>query len=639
MLQSIHDKAKGWVAYLIVAFIAIPFALFGIGEYLGGSDSLVAATVNGEEIPVTEVQNIVLQQRQRMAQIFGGKLPPGFNADTLKQQALEQVVSQTLLRQEAEANGYRASNQEVYDTISSIPAFQRNGQFDSQAYDQLLSSQRRTKSGFENEIRRSISNQQLPTAVNRAAFLPLEQLKQIQRLQNQERDVETYTLKKEDFKSQVSISDDEIKTQYETNKANYMTKEKVKLSYVLLNQEIIADSIDVSDDQLMAFYDENLSRYVTPEQRKLSHILVKLDEEETDQNKADKAAKEKAEALLKQIQEGSKTFEELATTSSDDELAAKNKGDLGLIARGDMGPLFEKEAFALTIGDMSNVVKTEAGYEIIKSVEKVDASQKPFDEVKTQVEDLYRSEEAEKLFLDQSDQLQTLAFENESSLDQAADAIGAKIQTSEWIEKGVIPKPDDILTSEQVVTAAFSDDVLQAGKNSELIELDDSSVVVIRLQEHELPKQRPLDDVKSSIQASLEDQKLRKLLISKGEAVLKTIQGSSDWSALKEIGADADKITTSKAIKRTGSALAPAITEKLFSMKKPTEGSKSFDSTILPNGDYVIIAVTNVKDGDDKLDTAFQQSFTQMVAQREQSAMLKALREQAQVELFPQNIQ
>lgn len=639
MLQSIHDKAKGWVAYLIVGFIAVPFALFGISSYLGGSNSLVAATVNGEEIPVTEVQNIVLQQRQRMAQIFGGKLPPGFNAEALKQQALEQVVSQTLLRQEAEANGYRASNQEVFDTIAGIPAFQKNGQFDAQTYEQLLQSQRRTKSGFETEIRRSISNQQFPTAINQTAFLPLEQLKLIQRIQNQERDAETYTLKKDDFKSEVVVTDDEIQKQYDSNKSAYMTKEKVKLSYVHLKQEDIAKTIEVTDDQLQTVYDDNLSRYVTPEQRKLSHILVKINKEEKDQNKADKEAKEKIEALYQQIQDGNKTFEELAVSSSDDELAAKNNGELGLIAMGDMGPLFEKEAFALKKGEVSKVVKTEAGYEIIKLLDIIPSSQKPFAEVKAEVEELYRKEEAEKLFLDKSDELQTLAFENESSLDQAADAVGAKIQTSEWIERGAPPKPDDFLTSQRVVTAAFSDDVLQAGKNSELIELDGSSVVVIRLQEHKMPVQRPLEEVKNSIKSILEDQKLRQLLISKGESLLKSLRDSGDWSVLSEIGASADNITTSKSIKRTASALAPAITEKLFSMKKPDNGSKTFDSTILPNGDYVLIALTGVKEGNEELDTALQQSFTQMIAQREQSAMLKALREKAEVELFPQNIQ
>ena len=634
MLQNIHDKAKGWVAYLIVAFIAIPFALFGISSYLGGSGSLVAAKVNSEEIPVQEVQNIVLQQRQRMSQIFGGKLPPGFNENMIKQQALEQVVNQTLLRQEAEKYGYRASNQEVYDTISSIPAFQKGGQFDPKTYELLLQSQRRNKSGFEAEVRTSISNQQFSQAVNKTAFIPVEQISLYQRLQNQVRDAETYTLKKEDYLSQVDVSADEIKKQYDSNAANYMTADKVKLSYVLLEQAEIAKSLVVDNDALQSFYDNNLSRYTTPEQRKLAHILVKVDE------KLDAAkAGEKAKGFYEQINSGSKTFEELASSASDDSLAAKNNGEIGLIAIGDMGPLFEKEAFGLNKDEISKVVKTEAGFEIIKLLDVIASRQKNFDEVKSEVEKLYRNEQAEKLFLEQSDKLQTLAFENESSLDGAADAIGAKVLSSDWVQRDMVPDAKNIFTSPKLIAAAFSDDVLTAGKNSELIEIDSATVAVVRLQEHQTPKQKPLIDVQDSIKSELQNQKLRKLLIEKGELVLKSLRESGEWSALEVIGASADKIETSKEIKRDNNKLSPGIADKLFSMQKPDSGKKSFDNAILPDGDYVLIALTGVKDGASEIDSSLQKSFTQILSTREQAVVMKALREQAEVELFPENIQ
>ncbi len=634
MLQNINDKAKGWVAYFIVGFIAIPFALFGIGSYLGGSGSLVAAKVNGEEIPVQEVQNIVLQQRQRMSQIFGGKLPPGFNESTIKQQALEQVVNQTLLRQEAEKYGYRASNQEVYDTISSIPAFQKGGQFDPKTYELLLQSQRRNKSGFEAEVRTSISNQQFPQTINKTAFIPVELISLYQRLQNQVRDAETYTLKKEDYLSQVDVSADEIKKQYDSNAANYMTADKVKLSYVLLEQAEIAKSVVIENDALQIFYENNQSRYTTPEQRRLAHILVKVDEKQ-DEAKAE----EKIKGFYEQINSGSKTFEELASSASDDPLAAKNKGEIGLIARGDMGPLFEKEAFGLNKNELSKVVKTEAGFEIIKLLDVVDSKQKTFDEVKAEVEKLYRNEQAEKLFLEQSDKLQTLAFENESSLDGAADAIGAKVLSSDWIERGMVPDAKNVFTSPEIIAAAFSDDVLTAGRNSELIEIDSATVAVVRLQEHQTPKQKPLADVQDSIKSSLQNQKLRKLLIEKGELALKALRESGEWSALEVIGVSATQVESSSAIKRDNNKLSPSVVDKLFSMQKPGADKRSFDNVILPDGDYVLIALTGVKDGTSDIDSSLQKSFTQMLSTREQAAVLKSLREQAEVELFPENIQ
>jgi peptidyl-prolyl cis-trans isomerase D len=304
-----------------------------------------------------------------------------------------------------------------------------------------------------------------------------------------------------------------------------------------------------------------------------------------------------------------------------------------------MGPLFEKEAFGLNKNELSKVVKTEAGFEIIKLLDVVDSKQKTFDEVKAEVEKLYRNEQAEKLFLEQSDKLQTLAFENESSLDGAADAIGAKVLSSDWIERGMVPDAKNVFTSPEIIAAAFSDDVLTAGRNSELIEIDSATVAVVRLQEHQTPKQKPLADVQDSIKSSLQNQKLRKLLIEKGELALKALRESGEWSALEVIGVSATQVESSSAIKRDNNKLSPSVVDKLFSMQKPGADKRSFDNVILPDGDYVLIALTGVKDGTSDIDSSLQKSFTQMLSTREQAAVLKSLREQAEVELFPENIQ
>ena len=634
MLQNIHDKAKGWVAYLIVGLIAVPFTLFGISSYLGGGKSLVAATVNGEEIPIQEVQNSVVQQRQRLAQIFGGKLPAGFNDATLKQQALEQVVNKTLLRQEAQTNGYRASNQEVYDTISNIPAFQVNGKFDPKTYDRLLTAQRRNKASFEAEIRESLSNQQFIQAMNQSVFIPKAENERYQRLQNQTRDIETYTLKRSDYKNDVAVTEDEIKKYYDTNADKFLTTEKVKLSYVALKQADLEGKVEVDDDALNAFYEENADRYTTPEQRKLAHILIKVD------NKlgadAEKAAKKRVDRIYQQISSGTKTFEALASSDSDDSFSAKNAGDMGSLVRGDMGPSFEKVAFSLKKGDVSKPTKTGAGFEIIKVLDIVPATQKTFAQVKSAVEKAYRAEQAEKVFLDSIDKLQTLAFENESSLDEAADAVGLKVETSDWLEKSASSNKG-IFASSKLINAAFSDDVLKQGKNSDLIEINDSSVAVVRIREHREPVQKKMEDVKEEIKAILVSQKLRKLLIDKGEKALAELKKNANWeSVVSTLGGSINDVKKIAALSRTSQKVPPIVRDKAFSMQKPSNGKETFDNAILAEGDYVLIGLTAVKDGDVSNATT---GFAQALGSREQTAVLKALREQADVQLFPENIQ
>lgn len=638
MLQQIHDKAKGWVAYAIVGFIAIPFTLFGISSYLGGSNSLVAAVVNDEDISVQQVQNDVLRQRQRLSQMFGGKIPPGFNDDAIKKQVLEQIVSATLLRQESEKNGYRASNQEVFDVISQDPAFQKNDVFDGQTYDRILTSQRRNKSTYEQGVRDSLSSQQLPKSLTETAFLPVDEIKRYGMLQNQTRDIDIYTLKKDDFKSEASVSDEEVKKYYDSNSSRYMTADKVKLSYIELKQSDLEKDVDVTDEALQTYYDENANRYIEAEQRNLSHILVKIDIEKNGEN-AEKMALEKADALYKQIKDGSKTFKDLAKSDSDDRFSAKKEGEMGLVIQADMGPLFGKQAFSMKKGEVSKPVKAEAGFEIIKVVDIIETKQKTFEEVKSEIEGLYRKEESEKLFFDQSDKLQTLAFENESNLDVAADAIGKQVQTSDWVEKGVASPSNTLFSSPKLLAIAFGNDVLNLGKNSELIKVNESNVVIIRLQEHQVPKQKPLADVTTQITSALTDQKLRKVLIEKGEKVLKSLRDSGSWSSVAAIGGSEDKLEKHVALKRKDAKVHPTVLDKVFSMQKPQDGKNSFDNVILPAGDYVLMGLSGVSDGEIKEADETQANFTRMLAQREQDAMLKALRSKAEVKLFLNNIQ
>ncbi|MEE9326444.1 MAG: SurA N-terminal domain-containing protein [Cocleimonas sp.] len=604
MLQNIHDKAKGWVAYVIVGFIAIPFALFGISSYLSGGSALVAATVNGEEIPARGMRST---------------------------QLLNQVINQTLIQQVAAENGYRASNQEVYDILSSDPAFQKEGVFDAQTYEFSLASRRTNKANYENDLRARISNSQFIQAINSSAFISPQKLTRYQGLFNQTRDVEVFTLKMDDYKSEVNVSEDEIKTQYDANNSQYMTDEKVKLSYVKLSQDELAKDVAVDEDALKLFYDDNADRYVDPEQRSVAHILIKIDGE-------DAKAKEKAEALLKKINDGVDTFENLAKTESADTLTAKKSGELGFVARGDMGKLFDDGAFKLAKGDVSEVIKTNAGYEIIKLLDIKEKNQKDFADVTAEVEKLYRKEEAIKVFFDKSEKLQTLAFENEGSLDEAADAIGVQVLSTDWMVRNQPFDPKSPLVTPKILKAAFSDDVLAAGKNSEMIEVGNGVAYVVRLADHELPTVRPLTEVTETIKASLVAQKLRKVVVEKGESALEKIKLSGDWSAIESIGGSVDNVVKTAAVKRTNKKLGLVVVDKLFSMQQPEGDKKSYANAIQSNGDYVLMGLSSVKIPDAESSNGAKRNFIRTMGFREQTAMLKAIRDEADIEIFPENI-
>ena len=205
LLQNIHDKAKGWIAYVIVGLIAIPFALFGINQYFDGGSKLIAATVNGEDIPVQQVQDAL----QNIKQQFGGQLPPGMD-ESLKQTALDTVINETLKRQSVRNGGFLASDTEVVQAIMEIPVFQKDGAFDKTTYENYLKMQRSDSAEFEDKVRESLSQQQLNASVLDTAFLPKAQLEQYQVLKTQQRDLDLFTLKLDDFKAQAKITEPQV---------------------------------------------------------------------------------------------------------------------------------------------------------------------------------------------------------------------------------------------------------------------------------------------------------------------------------------------------------------------------------------------------------------------------------------------
>lgn len=627
MLQTIHDKAKGWIAYAIVGLITIPFALFGINSYFEGGGKLVAATVNGEEIPVQAVQNALLELKQQ----FGGQLPPGMDDEILKNTALESVINQTLLQQKLRDEGYRASDQEVQQAIAAIPAFQKDGKFDLETYNNFLKMQRRDPHEFEFQVRGDLSHQQLRNAVLDTAFLPKAEAEQYQSLRNQQRDIELFTLKTADFQNQVQVTDEQIAQYYEQNKASFMTDEKVQLAYLELKRDDLAAAVKVDEATLKTWFEENASHYVKPEEHIASHILVSVDDPAKDAD-----AKKRIDALYAEIQEGKRTFEEIARTDSDDKLAAEKDGLIGSIVAGDWGPEFEKAVFALKAGETSEPVKTEAGYEIIRVSEVKPVVQKTFEQARADVEADYRKEQADKEFLDKAETLGQVAYEQDGDLAPAAKATDLKVQQTDWLTRA---QGQGIAADEKVRSAAFNDDVLKSGKNSDLLELGDGHAVVIRVVNHEAAAQKPLDEVKEEIRTSLLSQEARKLTAQKGEELLKALQEKQSWAVLTEKGfGSEDTVEKLGLVSRTDNKLAPEVADQAFAMNHPAEGKASWSSAAMANGDYTIISLKAVKPGATALDENAQALYDQTIGQRELSAMLQGLRETAEVVTHPENL-
>ncbi|WP_298609606.1 SurA N-terminal domain-containing protein [uncultured Thiothrix sp.] len=625
MLQTIHDKAKGWIAYAIVGFISVPFALWGINSYMEGGSTKAAAVVNGEDVPAQEVQQELGQIRQQF-----GQMAAQLGDDSLKKMALNNVVNQVLLRQKAKDEGYRASTENVATAISQISVFQKDGQFDKATYESFLASQRRNQGAFEEQMRTDITNGQFRDGLQSTAFATKAQMEQYQTLRNQKRDIELFTIKVADFEPQIQITDEQISKYYAEHKSQFMTEEKVKVAYIDLNQEALAKTVTVDAGGLQAYYDEHKDRYLTPETRNTSHILVAVDDPAQDAE-----AKKKIDAIYADIQAGKKTFEDVAKTESDDKATAEAAGVVGDVAAGSWDPEFEKAVFAAEVNKMIEPVKTGAGYEIIRVNSVKAAVQKTYEEVKAQVEQDYRRAEAEKLFLDAAEKLQTIAYEQSGDLAPASKAVNVAVQESGWLTRS---KGEGVLIDPKVLAEAFSDEVLKEGKNSQVVQVSDTQAIVLRSAGQEPAAQKPLEEVKAEITTLLKAQEARKLVAQKGDELLKQLK-TTGWAALDASGlGKAEAIEKPGFVQRTGSTVAPEVIEKTFTLPRPAAGQLDWDKVVLASGDYTIISLKSVEDGANTIEENSAQMYGGVSGSRELDAALEDLRARSEIELHPENI-
>ncbi len=636
MLQSIRDRASGWIAYIIVILISIPFALWGIHEYFGGDDPLVAAEVNGSEIPVRAFTAAYQQQRRYLQSVMGGKLPPQFDDVNLKRNVARGMVRNELLRQDMDSSGFRVSDQVLFDTIRSMPVFQEDGQFSKQRYEQILRSQGRPKPVFEGELRQEIRKTQFESGLRGTAFLPESSLEDYLRLKNQARDIAYIIVSADAEKAGEAFGGDQIEKYYTENLTRFQTPERVKLAYIELDEEVLIETVDADDAALLQFYDEQADRFVAPEQRRARHILIKFpgSAQETSDTQDTDEAKRRAEELVSRAR-GGEDFSKLVADHSDDTLSVSAGGDLGFIVRGDMDPVFEDVLFDLDLQQISDPVKTDRGYQIIQLTDVKSAEQRPFEAVRDQVVLEYKQRAAETRFIELTEQLLTLSYEQPDTLNPAADALNVSVQNSQWITRQA---GEGIGTHMKVREIAFSDEVLQEKRNSELVELSDGKIMVLRVVEHEPAKPRSLDEVRDEIEQILTQQSARDKARKAGqEAVVQLRQGNSLQAVADTLGA---QVVAPGYIKRDDTELDPALVRKVFTLSKPTSDSATIGSVQLTNGDYTIIALKSVREDvidDDVRKTVASQQYDDY-GFREFEAIYQALESGAEVQIFYDNL-
>lgn len=589
MLELIRSRAQGVFAWIIVGGIIITFALFGIQQYLSGGGDTSVARVNDSPISQTQLERAYSQQRQRLAEMFGGELPAMFTEQMLKQQVLGQLVSREVLIQAALESGMRVGNEQLIGIISGVTDFQENGKFSPAKYEQLLNRQGMTPGQFEGSVRRDVLASLYESGFRDTTFITKAEEDNLLRLQNQQRTIGYLTVAIAPYEKEVKVGDEDINIYYQDNSQRFMQPERVKIAYLELDIADLAKEVKVDDKELRSRYEAQKINYTTPEERKASHILVKVAEDASAE--LVEQARKKADAILIKARSG-EDFASLAKAESQDTGSAKKGGDLGFFGKGAMVPAFEEAAFKLKKGDISELVRSPFGFHIIKLTGIRGGDVKPFDKVKDQIRKDIQNEQAEQKFYDMAEQLENLTYEHPESLQLAVETLKLPIKSSDYFSRKGGP---GIAANQKVTAAAFADDVLLKGNNSASVELARNHIVVLRIKDHQPEAVRPLAEVKEQIAATLKHEKALGTVEKKAAELLSKVREGTVASKL----AEGQRVTwaSEKALKRDAEKVDAAILKEAFRLPKPASGNVS-NTVALASGDQAVVIVSKVVDGD-----------------------------------------
>ena len=591
MLQFIRDNATGWIAWGIVILISIPFALWGIHQYVTPDSSAAVATVDDTEIGYYDFQRLYARRRQQLQSILGAGLVDAEEDNRLRREVLDGMIDSEVLVRSGIAAGMRVGDEQLANTIQTQEVFQSTGGFSQDVYEGWLRSQGYSSGGFEEEFRRSLLEQQIALGIAGSDFISGGGLRDAVRLRLQTRTFSLLTIPASDFEVPEPAGS-EVRAHFDRHRSAYTAPERVRLRYLEISLDEIAAGIKADNEELRALFDAEPERFVTPEKREVSHILLAVPSDAG----ADEVAqrKERLAALKGRILAG-EPFEELARENSDDPGSAASGGALGFIERGMMVPEFEEAVFALAPTEVSDPVRTSFGWHLVKVLSVQEPRGATFEEVRDQVLEQYQAREAERIYVERVETLANVTYEHPESLEAGARELGLAIR-----ETGPVTRDgqsdDPVASRSAVVAAAFSSDVLDDGNNSDPIEFDPGRIVVVRAFDHEPPRELDLDEARAEIVAALQSNARRRAATERGRALLSDLRNGRDSDA---VAADAGvEWSRFENVSRTGGELAEKLLDVAFRMPRPGTAGAQFDGVLDDGGDFVIVSLSRVDDGE-----------------------------------------
>ena len=521
MFESIRKHSK--IVMIFLFLLIIPsFVLVGIDSNYFSEKSPVVARVDGQKINQTDWDNAHRMETDRIRAQSPSVDPKLLDSPSARYATLERLVRDRVLAASAQKMHLLTSDARLARSLQEIPAIaglkRPDGTLDADAYRALVGAQGLTPEGFEANVRRDLSVNQVMGGVMGTAFATDAQVKLALDALYERREVQVARFNASDFAAKVTPTDADLETYYKAHPAQFQQLEQAAVEYLVLDLDSVRAGITLGEDDLRTYYKENVGRMAGKEERRASHILINA------AKAAPSAEREKAKAraneLLLQVRQNPANFAELAKKYSEDKGSAVAGGDLNFFARGAMVKPFEEAAFALKKGEISDVVESDFGYHIIQLTDIKTPRQPSFEELRPTLESELKQQQAQRKFAEVAESFTNSVYEQADSLKPVAEKLKLKMQTATGVMRTPVPGAKGPLANAKFLEALFSADSLENKRNTEAVEFGPNQLVSGRVTTYTPARLLPLDEVRARVRTLYVAEKSAELARKDGEAKL-----------------------------------------------------------------------------------------------------------------------
>ena len=581
MLQDIRDNSQGVIAKVIIGFIVAIFALFGVDSIMNGFiTSPPVAEINGEEVSEAQLQ----ANTQNLLNSIGGSAD-SLDQGLLEQIALGQIVEEVLLRQSAQASNMSVSSNRVDRSIIENPNFQINGVFDPDLAIRTMASQGFSIPIYRDTLQQQMLLSQLANAYSSSAFVTDSELERIAGLAAQTRNFRYLSIPLGTRTLGTAISDAQIQSYYTENPQDFTQPETVSVSYVLLDKNIISNEIELDEGVIEAQYETERSAFEGSAEKRASHILFEVGGDLSEEQALEMAA------TAKQRIDAGEDFGAVALDVSTDTVSAEDGGDIGYTDGTAFPVALEEVLEILSVDEVSGPVISDFGVHIVMLTEDSENVFQSFEEVADRIERQLKSSEVELIYAQRLGDLSNLAFET-GNLETISEELGLDVLISGTFGR---TGGSAIFSNQALIAAAFSEEVLLEGNNSEVVELSPSQAVVLNVLLFNEAAVLPIEEVEPEIAVIIRTQMEREAVQALNDQLLTNIE--NDESVDQLLADNEIEWLTEEGTSRGAVTVNREILAKVFSMSLADSDTSTYDNLTLTNDTAVIVELNSINAG------------------------------------------